>query len=192
MPIQPGSPASQMPPDLGWINQKFAEIERWQREALPSVAASFAPVIADLQAKQAALEALLEQTVQAGQASATQTNFGIALTDADYATANIVVPDGFTTALVMCVVTAGATNTAASTDFMYLAASVAGGQSRQVFVMAAAGASASSTTARSTLLTGLTPGSSIECKARIHTQGNAWGVEAANRAYTEAIATFLR
>ena len=60
----PGVPSNQLPPDEAWLVRKVADLERVVRELAPSIAKSFAPVIArldatdaDLIAKQAALDA---------------------------------------------------------------------------------------------------------------------------------------
>jgi hypothetical protein len=148
-------------------------------------------IITELIASVADIATLVSKQVAAGQSSAIQTSFGTGLTDADYATATIPVPAGFSQALVMVVVTAGVINSAANADFLFVSAQINGVQSREVFALAGPGASASISTAKSTLVTGLS-GGVITCRTRAHSQGNAWGSNAANRAYTEAIATFLR
>lgn len=133
----------------------------------------------------------LAAPVRAGQATAQQSGFGTTLTDANVAVGTIAIPAGFTQALVMVVVTAGVVNSAPDADYLYLSARINGIQSREVFALAAAGAAAAATTSKSSLLTGLT-GSSVTVSAVVHTQGNAWGANGVNRAYTEAIAIFLR
>lgn len=134
----------------------------------------------------------LASPVGADQASADQTGFATATTDQALASAYITVPAGYTKALVMVVVTAGAQNTTGALDYLYLSAGIDTNSSREVFAGAAAGASTSASTARSRLLTGLTGGAVIHCHALVHTQVNPWAASSASRAYTEAIAVFLR
>lgn len=134
----------------------------------------------------------LAAPVGADQASAAQTGFATATTDQALASAYITVPAGYTRALVMVVVTAGAQNTTGAPDYLYLSAGIGTNSSREVFAAAAAGASTSTSTARSRLLTDLTGGDTIHCHALVHTQVSPWSASAASRAYTEAIAVFLR
>lgn len=135
--------------------------------------------------------AALASPVTADQASVSQTNYATALTAQDFAVGSIPVPAGFSRALVMVVSTAGAINSAASSDFLYVSAGINAVSSREVFAAAGPGASASISTAKSQLLTDLS-GGTINVRTIIHTQGNAWAANASNRAYTEAIAVFLR
>ena len=112
----PGSLASQVPAGDAAVMRRLEAIERWQREALPSVASSFAPVIASLQAQQADLQAQADATdaVVAGLATlvgeqvtgATGTaNSGVGGTSlttsaTSYALVTIAVPTGYTRAVV--------------------------------------------------------------------------------------------
>ena len=69
-PMQPGSFAAKMPAGEDALIRKIQEIERTMREFLPSVAESFGPVVADLQAQDATLQAQ-QATLTAQQATLT-------------------------------------------------------------------------------------------------------------------------
>lgn len=57
MPMQPGSPMAQMPAREDALIRKIQELERVQREMLPAVMELVGPMVTDLRAKQATLEA---------------------------------------------------------------------------------------------------------------------------------------
>src|SRR5690606_13689680 len=133
----------------------------------------------------------LASPVAAGRASASETDFGTTLSDVPRAVAMLDVPTGFSRALIMCYVHAGAISTAPSVDYLYVSAHVGGSQARETFGRAEAGVATSTSSARSVLLTNLT-GEPIEISARLHTQNYPWDVSPSNRAYAEAIAIFLR
>lgn len=134
----------------------------------------------------------LASPVDVGQTSASETNFGTALTDEDRAVTTIAVPAGYTRALVLCIVTAGVISSAGTIDFLFLSASINGAKSRELYSQAPAGGAAPPiTTSKSSLLTGLS-GGVITLAAAVHSQSNAWSANASSRAYVEAQAIFLR
>lgn len=135
--------------------------------------------------------AALQNPIAAAQVSNSQTNFATTASDQDFASSTIPVPTGFSTALVFAVTSAGAINSTTSQDYLYASTSIQGVSARQVFGYAGpSGGSTAITTARSTLLTGLS-GGNIAITARIHS-GAPWAANASNRAYVEAQAIFLR
>lgn len=133
----------------------------------------------------------LAAPVAVGRVSVSEIGFATATSDEDRAAGNIPVPAGYSQALVFVTVTAGHTNSTGSPDFMYLSVGINAATSREVFAPAQPGFSTNATTARSALLTGLS-GGSINVRCRIHTQGSSWLGGSGSRAYTEAIAVFLR
>lgn len=118
----PGVPGANLPASEDHVMRRLADLERAYRELGPSVARSFAPVIADLQAKQATLDATVAtlNTTVSGLASAVadistlvgQQTTGTAgnattggaatltLSAASYAVVTINVPSGYTVAAV--------------------------------------------------------------------------------------------
>jgi hypothetical protein len=134
----------------------------------------------------------LTNPLQVGMASWSELNFSVATTDQQRAATSIEVPEGFTTAIVGAWVQVGATNSRASSDFLYCSALVNGVAAREMPAQAVAGAWASSASSKVGILSGLTAGSSIPIALQTHAQGGAWVATAANRAYVEALAVFLR
>jgi len=81
----PGVPSNQLPPDEAWLVRKVADLERVVRELAPSIAKSFAPVIARLDATDADLIAK-QAAIDAQQATLTTTVEGLSAAVADIAT----------------------------------------------------------------------------------------------------------
>lgn len=134
----------------------------------------------------------LTNPLQVGMASFAELNFAVATTDQQRAATSIAVPEGFSSAIVGAWTQVGAANTRASTDFLYCSAVVNGAAAREMPAVAAAGAWASSSSAKVGILTGLSSGGTIPIALQTHAQGGAWAASASNRAYVEALAVFLR
>lgn len=124
-----------MPTDEAWINRQIEDIKRQLRELGPSVAASFGPVIADLQAQQAALAEQVALQVSPAVASAAATGFTLDGTSRALAQVSFNVPAGFTRAVVSASgAVAGGTNSTGG-DALYgnvLIAGVAYGETPMI------------------------------------------------------------
>lgn len=133
----------------------------------------------------------LAAPVSPGSAGLTQQNFATTTAGTVYAQASIAVPPGYTQALVMNGVSAGATNSGAGTDFLYVAASINGAQGGEQPSQTAAGAYGSGSAFAIRTLTGLTGGSiTVEC--RLRTGSGAWAAAAGNTANVNALILFLK
>lgn len=106
----PGQPGSVVPAGEDWVPRELAALRSENREAVASVAKAFAPVIADLQTKQAALEAVVadlavlvaEQVKPAvGNATTGVTPFATSTSASNHAGVTFTVPSGYTSAAVM-------------------------------------------------------------------------------------------
>lgn len=133
----------------------------------------------------------LANPVRAAGNSVIQNAIGAATSDQAYASASIPVPAGFSQALVLVNVYAGLSNTSGASDNLYVKARINGVDSREIPIGVTAGAFGGGSTAKSTLLTGLS-GGDVTVSVVVHTQLAAWGASAGNRAFTESIVIFLR
>lgn len=203
----PGTIGNLVPRGEDAVQREITDINRRLMELAPSVMASIKPIVDDLRAQQAELEAqndaleaqqavlldLVNNQLSPSPISNVTNGHALATTDADYSASTITVPSGFTQALVSIVVSAAAVNPNPSFDYMYLSAVIDGVKSREVFGAAgASGGSATVATAKTSLLTGLTPGATFDVSARSHAQGAAWAAGAANRILCEGSVIFLR
>lgn len=135
--------------------------------------------------------AALASPVSPGSAGLTQQNFATSTAGAVYAQASIAVPAGYTQALVMNGVSAGATNSGAATDFLYVAASINGASGGEQPSQTSAGAYGSGSAFAIRTLTGLTGGTiTVEC--RLRTGSGAWAAAAGNAANVNALILFLK
>ncbi|MEW1921239.1 hypothetical protein [Pseudarthrobacter oxydans] len=135
--------------------------------------------------------AALANPVQPGSAGLTQQNFATTTTGAAYAQASIPVPAGYSQALVMNGVSAGATNSGTTTDFLYVSASINGVTGGEQPAQTGPGAYGSGSAFAIRTLTGLTGGSiTVECGLRTGT--GAWAAAAGNTANVNALILFLK
>lgn len=196
----PGIPGSQTPAGLDYLVREIADLKRQLRELGPSIAASFQPVITDLQNKQAALDsqqmqinnqlaqinALIGAQVTFGSVGASATGFtpGAA---ADLAGSVITVPSGYSQAIVHCTAdaTASAEPNSASITVQAVIAGVAGGSASTLDTTRM---TASPSAIRS--FTGLS-GGTISVAVRVSGSGTGW-LTGASIANCNAIAIFLR
>lgn len=133
----------------------------------------------------------LASPVSPGSAGLTQQNFATSTGAATYAQASIAVPAGYSQALVMNGVSAGATNSGAGTDVLYVAASINGTAGGEQPAQTAAGAYGSGSAFAIRTLTGLTGGSiTVEC--RIRTGTGDWSAATGNTANVNALILFLK
>jgi len=208
----PGSIQSLMPAGPDELVRRMRDLERRMDEMGPSVAPSFSPVIADLIAKQAMLDAqgviltaavadlttaqaniiaLVADTVRGGQAGTFTTNFAVTGTGTSVASGTIAVPAGFTHALVFSTAHAHALNTTAGGDFFYAGAAINGVTPAMISAPTAAGVSATSSGSATRILTGLS-GGVITVDAMVHSAFASWTATASNIASIDAIAIFYR
>jgi hypothetical protein len=209
----PGSIQSLIPAGPDEQVRRQRDLERRMDEMGPSVARSFAPVIADLTAKQAALDAA-NVTLTAQQASLTSqlasinaligsqvypttahvdaSTFGLAPgANVEKVRTTISVPSGYTQALVFATATLCAVNSTAVWDDMYLAATINGsspGNSAQTSV--SSGSKGSVTKGISGLLPGL--GSTFYVNALASSYTAAWAANANTFVDLDVMVLFLR
>lgn len=135
--------------------------------------------------------AALANPVSPASAGLTQQNFATTTAGAVYAQASIAVPAGYTQALVMNGVSAGATNSGPASDFIYISASINGASGGEQPSQTAAGAYGSGSAFAIRTLTGLSGGSiTVEC--RIRTGSAAWAAASGNTANVNALVLFLK
>lgn len=189
----PGVPGAQVPANLDYLVRRIADLDRAMRELGPSIAASFAPVITDLQNQQsqinaqlASINALIGAQVTFGSVGASATGFtpGAA---ADLAGSVITVPSGYSQAIVHCTAdaTASAEPNSASITVQAVIAGVAGGSASTLDTTRM---TASPSAIRS--FTGLS-GGTISVAVRVSGSGTGW-LTGASIANCNAIAIFLR
>lgn len=197
---QPGLPGSQFPSEDALI-RRIQDIERSIRElaaANPFAPMGMKPVLGGVEfsgnlsvPNGSITNAALQAPVSPGSAGLTQQNFATTTAGAVYAQASIVVPAGYTQALVMNGVSAGATNSGTATDFLYVAASINGAAGGEQPSQTGAGAYGSGSAFAIRTLTGLTGGSiTVECRLRTGT--GAWAAAAGNTANVNALILFLK
>ncbi|WP_284984312.1 hypothetical protein [Arthrobacter sp. efr-133-TYG-118] len=134
----------------------------------------------------------LQNPASTGQLSAAATNFAIPTTPTTVASGTISIPAGYTQAVVTLNVSAGAVNSTASADFLYIQAVINGSAANTMPGYAGpTGGWAWAGSTKTAVLTGLS-GGSISLSALAQTQTGTWGANTSNRAYCEATAIFLR
>lgn len=133
----------------------------------------------------------LSSPLQPGSAGLTQSNFALATSPGVRAQASITVPPGYTQALVMNGVSAGAANTTASHDFLYVAASINGTGGGETATTVYTGTLGSASAWAIRTLTGLN-GGNITVETRVRSGNAAWPANGANFANTNALVLFLR
>lgn len=114
----PGSFASQVPAGEDNTPRKIADLGRDIRELGPSIARSFAPVIADLQAKDVALaELVATQTLNSG-AWDQNVNFALPSAWTQQASCEVTVPAGYTKIQFYAIGSVLARNDSGSTQYL--------------------------------------------------------------------------
>ena len=161
----------EMPTDLGTLMRRIEAIERWQREALPSVAGSIFPVIADLQAQAdatdavvAGLAALVDAQVEIRTGTASTPAAIAVAAGSTYTPASVTVPAGFTRALVVGVTSATANG---ANPLLRVATDISGAIGFDLPVYANSDNFESGTVSHSASFTGLVGGGSITVGARV-------------------------
>ena len=118
--------------------------------------------------------------------------FALSTTSVAKASGNIVVPAGFTQAVVLVTVDASCQNTSASADFLYVSAYAAGGSGGEAYAAVAAGGYGSVSASAGQLVTGLVGGGNLTFSVHCRTSVGSWTSAAGNIANANAIALFLR
>jgi len=205
----PGVAGSQIPAGEDWLVRKVADLERAVRELGPSIAKSFAPVIADLQAKQATLDAqqvtltaavadiaanlasindLLTKVVTPQIVSFSAANFALATTSAFAATLTVTVPAGFTKAAIYVTSRAIAFNPNTTggldglgADYMNCASKIDTVRGTAIDLRTAGGSiSPCSVDPYAQVLTGLTGGGTFVLGVLVQSNIAGWAANAAN------------
>lgn len=133
----------------------------------------------------------LSNPLEPGSAGLSQSNFTITTSPTAKAQATIPVPMGYSEALVMNGVSAGAINSTANTDFLYVSASINGTGGGETISTVHAGTYGSASAFAIRTLTGLN-GGDITVETRVKTQNATWAANTTNLASTNAIVLFLR
>jgi hypothetical protein len=124
-------------------------------------------------------------------------NFALSTASASKASITLLIPAGFTRALVHCTVDASVQNSSAAFDYFYVGSQISapgvvtitGGQA---FEGLNPGQWASAGTSGVADYSGLTPGSSITVQCHVHSNGSTWAAVIQNTANVHATVTFLR
>jgi hypothetical protein len=125
-------------------------------------------------------------------ASGAATGFAVTLASQTLAVATYTVPAGFTQAAVTVNCTVGAINPNTLDDFLYSSAIINGVMSNEVFgYVAPNNGSVAVSTSKSSILTGLTGGSTFTVAVALNAS-RTWAANGANRAFVESSATFYR
>lgn len=192
----PGNPANIVPADESTLMRRLEQIERDIRELGPSIAKSFASTVADLQAQQAAILALVNTQLVPDFGFATASNysipagFGSKVTRASY---THTVPAGYTKALIVASAQDAAVNSTAGLDYLSSYVQIASGYyayaSSATIPAGYTGASFASITQ---LLTGLTGGATITVISQPHSFTGSFAVNTVNSTVLSGTCLFLR
>lgn len=195
----PGIPGSQTPAGLDYLVREIADIKRQLRELGPSIAASFQPVITDLQNKQSQLDAQLAQInslLGSVLVYGSNKNYTIGsattTTRTNMAVASITVPDGFTKALVLAFSDATAMNSTASPDYLYVATAINAYDGGENLAPCQSGFAVTISHSAVTTLTGLTPGGTVQCIVSTRTNAAPWAASGSNLWRVQGAAIFSR
>jgi hypothetical protein len=209
----PGVLSSQLPAGEDHVMRRIKDIERFLQELTPSIARSIQPTVArldatdvDLIAKQAAIaanvasiNALLAQVVLPQKIYADATNFAITTAYTVKASTTITVPAGFTQAVVAVTARVLATNSNATgginagSDSLYCKASIAGDVGRGLpVIVLGSGSWGVNVSPFSTVLTGLTPGSTFTVTANAMAFFQPWATNTNNEAEVSGTILWLK
>lgn len=192
MPVVPGVPGAGLPAGDDALIRRVQELERAQREMLPAVMAAVGPAIADLQNQQATLTNLVNTQIVYGSQKAYVTGSATTRTRTNMAVANIIVPDGYTKALVIATSSGAAMNTTSSADYLLVATAINtydGGENDQP---CQSGFETTVTHTAITTLSGLTSGSYVQCIVSTRTNTAAWAATPTNLWRVQGAAIFTR
>jgi len=178
----PGVSGSQIPAGEDFAQRQIKDLQRELRELGPSIAKSFAPVIADLTAKQVALELLISQVVKPQSIYSSASNFALTTTPTTLKTVTITVPAGFTSAVVTVLARVFAINpnttggpAGTGLDYLFCHPTVGAVPGVEMPLVATGSqGSAMNLSPLSTVLTGLTPGGTFTVTVNASTDYLSW------------------
>lgn len=133
----------------------------------------------------------LANPVAYGSSGKSDTGFAVTTTQTVRAEGGIRVPAGFTRATLLAIATAGATNTTAANDYLYVRAAINGVGGGSVPGRAIAGTWASGFGSAIRTIEGLGGGELLTVSALVNA-GAAWAASSANIANCDAVAFFAR
>lgn len=134
----------------------------------------------------------LANPVQGGSGGLSASGYGLSSTQAAVVSTTILVPTGFTRALVHVTCDVAAYNTTGASQYLYVAASINGTGGGESTTPIANGVAASGYGSAIRSLSGLTPGGTFSIAALARTGGGTIAAAGANLANLNAIALFLR
>ena len=148
--------------------------------------------IADLERKVNEMGASMARVIGHGQAGTYLANFAVPLAATSVASQTILVPPGFTTALVTAIAHANARNTTAVNDYFYVGAAINGVAPAMLLAQVLAGAYGVSAGSATRTVTGLSGGGVITVDAMVHSSFNPFPADGSNLASIDALAIFYR
>ena len=181
-----------MPPGEDALIRRIQEIERTMREFLPSVALSFGPVVADLQAKDVQILDLIANVLTSGSNKAFTIGSATTTTRTNIATATVPIPAGFTKAQVWAFSTATAMNSTALPSYLYAGTTINTYEGGDNFASCQSGYATSVSHNAVTALTGLVGGDVITCNVTTRTSAAPWAADVVNLWRIQALAIFSR
>jgi hypothetical protein len=184
MPIQPGSPAAQMPSDEGGMARRVQEIERALLELGPSIAGSFTPVIAEL-------TELIALVVRPDTAAGTGAAFTVPNTYATVAQETLTTPAGFTKAAVVASAHVRVRNTSAGLATFALVGKINGVAGDIVSHQVVASEYGNKSVVAVGLVTDLTDGATFLIETRLYSSP-ALDADAGNTASIRALVLWFR
>lgn len=187
----PGSFAGMVPAGEDHLVRRIADLERALRELGPSIAASFKPVILDLQAKQAELEDLVSRQIEIDSDNDSVTGFDLTTSYVAQATLSIPVPAGFSRADIITISHAGALNDTASTDFLHVETDIAGLSGIGLAERVPAGNYGTAHSSHRRRFTGLS-GGALNIDLRVRSNIAGWSYSGSNQATVDAFVIFRR
>ncbi len=116
----------------------------------------------------------------------------VSTTSTSKATTSLIVPAGFTKALVRADALGQAANTTASADYLYVMADIQGVGGGEMYNIAASGTATSAVGIANRLLTGLSTGDTITCDAMSRTNTAGWAANGGNLWIIHMLAIWLR
>lgn len=136
--------------------------------------------------------AALTSPVTPGFAGASATNFAVPVAGAIVCSTGILVPAGYTRAVVHVTVNATCANSTAVTDYLYVYAVAVAGHGGEAFAQASAGGRATASASAGQLVTGLVGGTNLDVQCHVRSAFAGWAANAANIANVDATCLFLR
>jgi hypothetical protein len=165
----PGTLAGQLPNGTDFVPRKLADLERSQKEGLASIADSFNTTVAALNVAIAAVATAAANQVAPGIGAGSTSGFTLTSSSTALVSFNMVVPTGYTRALVTASGSVGSLSTYASADAVHATATIAGSSGPEgVSYFYAPNSGGSATCFQNVSLTGLTGGANILVSLAAH------------------------